>query len=67
MKSSTSTGEALSLGSSAVPVGWTGAVWTLLCTATVMLTSPSGEGAKAQGFLFLILQHWSLNSGYCTC
>lgn len=50
MRSSTSTGEAHSQGSSAVPVVWTGAAWTLLCTATVMLTSPSGEGAKGQGF-----------------
>lgn len=48
-KSSTSTGEAPSLGSSAVPVAWTGAAWTLLCTVTVTLTSPSGEGGKGTG------------------
>lgn len=49
MRSSTFTGEALSLASSAVPVGWTGAVWTLPCTATVMQTSHSGEGTGGQG------------------
>lgn len=50
MRNSTSTGEARSLGSSAVPVVWTGAAWTPLCTVTVMLTSPSGEGVgKATG------------------
>lgn len=42
-RSSISTGEAPSLGFNAVPVGWTRAVWTLHCTATVMLTSRSGE------------------------
>lgn len=50
MKSSISIGEALSLGSSAVPVDWTGAVWTLPCTATVMPTSHSGEGMGGQVF-----------------
>lgn len=50
MRSSTSIGEARSLGSSAVPVGWTGAVWTLPCTATVMPTSRSGEGTGGQDF-----------------
>lgn len=47
MRSSISTGEALSLGSSAALVGWTRAVWTLHCTATVMLTSRSGEDRRA--------------------
>lgn len=50
MRSSTFTGEAPSLGSSAVPVGWTGAVWTLPYTATVMPTSHSGEGTGGQDF-----------------
>lgn len=44
MRSSTSTGEARSLGSSGVPVVWTGAAWIRPCTATVTLTSPSGKG-----------------------
>lgn len=48
MRSSISTGEALSLGSSAVPVGWTRAVSTLHCTAIVMLTSPSGKVQEAR-------------------
>lgn len=50
MRSSTFTGEALSLGSNAVPVDWTGAVWTLPCTAIVMPTSHSGEGTGGRGF-----------------
>lgn len=53
MRNSTSTGEAPSLGSSAVHVGWTRAVWTLHCTATVMLTIRSGEDRRAS---FLRLQ-----------
>jgi hypothetical protein len=47
MRNSISTGEAPSLGSSAVPVGWTRAVWTLHCTAIVMPTSHSGEDRRA--------------------
>lgn len=50
MRSSTFTGEVPSLGSSAVPVGWTGAVWTLPYTATVMPTSHSGEGQEGRIF-----------------
>lgn len=49
MRNSTSTGEARSLGSSAVPVVWTGAVWTPPCTVTVTPTSPSGKGGKGTG------------------
>lgn len=49
MRSSTSTGAARSLGSSAVPVVWTGAAWTLLCTVTVTPTSPSGKGGRGTG------------------
>ena len=49
MRSSTSTGVARSPASSAVPVVWTGAVWTLLYTVTVMPTSPSGKGGRGTG------------------
>lgn len=47
MRNSISTGEDPSLGSSAVPVGWTRAVWTLHFTAIVMPTSHSGEDRRA--------------------
>lgn len=58
MRSSTSTGEARSLGSSAVLAVWTGAVWTLLCSATVTLISPSGEGGTGQGSRDLGAGEW---------
>lgn len=48
-RNSTSTGVARSLGSSAVPVVWTGAVWTLPCTVTVTPTSPSGKRGRGTG------------------
>lgn len=49
MRSSTSTGVARSPAFSAVPVVWTAAVWTPLCTVTVTPTSPSGKGGKGTG------------------